>query len=103
MVTHFLNEGHQPYRGWSPTIPRRVTHHQLDLEFDSSASQLVNLVASLAQLVSPSVALPAKLVTYIFFVNVFIFYCNFILIEVFPLILYAPYSLLFHIVQLGLG
>ena len=68
MVTNlpkdFLNEGHQPYPGWSPTIPRRVTHHpkfgcQLDLEIDSSASQLVNLVASKAQLVSSSGALPA--------------------------------------------
>ena len=43
-----------------------VTHHfkdgQLDLEFDSSAAKLVNLVAILAQLVSPSVALPAQLV-----------------------------------------
>ena len=44
-----------------------VAHHpkfgcQLGLEFDSSASQLVNFVVSLAQLVSPSVALPAKLV-----------------------------------------
>ena len=38
-----------------------ITHHlkdgQLDLEFDSSAAKLVNLVVSLAQLVSPSVAL----------------------------------------------
>ena len=45
------------------TYPSTVTHHlkdgQLDLEFDSSAAKLVNLVAILAQLVSPSVALPA--------------------------------------------
>ena len=32
------------------------------MEFDSSAAKLVNLVAILAQLVSPSVALPAQLV-----------------------------------------
>ena len=43
-----------------------VTHHlqdgQLDLEFDSSTAKLVNLDVILAQLVSPSVALPAQLV-----------------------------------------
>ena len=48
------------------TYPSTVTHHlkdgQLDLEFDSSAAKLVNLVAILTQLVSPSVALPAQLV-----------------------------------------
>ena len=48
------------------TFPITVTNHlkdgQLDLEFDSSAATLVNLVAILAQLVSPSVALPAQLV-----------------------------------------
>ena len=47
-----------------------VTHHlqddQLDLEFDSSAAKLVNLVGILAQLVSSSVALPAQLVSNIF-------------------------------------
>ena len=35
---------------------------QLDLKFDSSAAKLVNLIVILAQLVSPSVALPAKVV-----------------------------------------
>ena len=48
------------------TFPSTVTHHlkygQLDLEFDSSAAKLVNLVVILAQLVPPSVALPADLV-----------------------------------------
>ena len=49
------------------TFPRTVTHHfqdgLLDLEFDSSAAKLVNLDVILAQLVSPSVALPAQLVS----------------------------------------
>ena len=86
LVTHHPKEGRPPSSGWSPTvlriwlhtIPMMVTHQQynahpypwdgyhflqgrqLDLEFDSSAAQLVNLVASLAQLVYPSEALPAK-------------------------------------------
>ena len=38
-----------------------IKYGQLDLEFDSSAAKLVNLVI-LAQLVSSSVALPAQLV-----------------------------------------
>ena len=48
------------------TFPSTVTHHfkdgQLDLEFDSSAAKLVNLVIILPKLVSSSVALPAELV-----------------------------------------
>ena len=47
-------------------FPSTVTHHlkygQLDLEFESSTAKLDNLVVILAQLVSPSVALPAQLV-----------------------------------------
>ena len=47
-------------------VTHQPTYHlqdgQLDLEIDSSAAMLVNLVASLAQLVSLSVALPANLV-----------------------------------------
>ena len=69
IVTHFLKDGHQPSPGWPNTILRMVTHHsatviwattiprmviifprtvthhfqdgQLELEFDSSAAQLV--------------------------------------------------------------
>ena len=52
MVTYHPQDGHQPTVEWSTTIlwmvisfPRMVTHHfqddQLDLEFDSSADQLV--------------------------------------------------------------
>ena len=52
------------------TYPSTVTHHlkygQLDLEFDSSAAKLVNLVVILAQLISSSVALPAQLVLQFF-------------------------------------
>ena len=48
------------------TFPSTVTHHlqdgELDFGIDSSAAMLVNLVASLAQLVSQSVALSAELV-----------------------------------------
>ena len=55
---------HNPWDGYH--FPITVTHHlqggQLDLEFDFSTAQLVNLVVSLAHLVSQSVALPAKLV-----------------------------------------
>ena len=53
------------YPGDGFTFPSTVTYHlqggQLDLEFNSSGAQLVNLVVSLAQLVSLSVAFPAKL------------------------------------------
>ena len=66
--------GRTPSIWWSPTnsiklttihriiinFPSTVTHYvkdgQLDLEFDSSAAKLVNLVVILAQLVSSSVA-----------------------------------------------
>ena len=55
-----------PIPGMVITFPSTVTHNlqggKLDLEFDSSAAQLVNLVVSIAQLVYPSVTLPAKLV-----------------------------------------
>ena len=87
-AAHYHQEGHPLFQGygrtpsqwWSPTnswmlttihgivitFPSRVTHHlkdgQLDLEFDSSAAKLVNLVVSLAQLVSLSVAHSSKLV-----------------------------------------
>ena len=85
MVTHFPkdlvarhpHDGHTPTVSCSPTIPgmvitflSTVTHHlqggQLDFEFDSSASQLVNLIASLTQLASPIVQLPVKLVYSLF-------------------------------------
>ena len=53
------------------TFPSTVTLHlqdcQLDLEFENSAAQLVNLVEGQAQLVTPSVALPAQLVFTIIF------------------------------------
>ena len=56
-------------------------HHlkdgQLDLEFDSSAAKLVNLVAILAQLVSPSVALPAQLVYVTFIILYFHLYLQY--------------------------
>ena len=73
--------GHTPSPWWSPinsiklatihriviTFPSTVIHHlkacQLDLEFESSTAKLVNLVVILVQLVPPSVALPAQLVT----------------------------------------
>ena len=52
------------------TFLSTVTHHlqggQLDFEFDSSASQLVNLIASLTQLASLIVQLPVKLVYSLF-------------------------------------
>ena len=62
-------DGHLLIVEWSSTIPgmvinfpSTVTHRlqdgQLDLEFDSSAAKLVNLIVILAQLV----ALPAKVV-----------------------------------------
>ena len=65
MVAYHSKDGHPPTIKWSPTIPgtiitfpSTVTHHlhdgQLDMEFDYSTAQLVNLVFSLAQLVSPS-------------------------------------------------
>ena len=77
---HPLCQGYGPTPSpwWSPTnsvklttihriviaFPSTVTHHlkdsKLDLEFDSRAVKLVNLVVILAQLVSPSVALPAQ-------------------------------------------
>ena len=62
---------HHPHDGHPPTIKLTTIHgivitftiisrmvNYVDLEFDSSAAKLVNL----AQLVSPSVAFPAKLV-----------------------------------------
>ena len=59
--------GCTPSPVWSPNSSRMVTHHlqdgQLDLEFDSSAAKLVNLVVTL---VSSSVALPAQLVSFFF-------------------------------------
>ena len=62
MVTHQQYKAHHHSQYYN-TFPSTVTHHlkdgQLDLEFDSSAAKLVNLVVILAQLVSLSVALPA--------------------------------------------
>ena len=80
LVIHQSRKSRQASSGWSPTnsrmvptnsldcyrFPRTVTRHlqdgQLDIEFDSCAAQLVNLVVSQAQIVSTSVALRAKLV-----------------------------------------
>ena len=60
MIYH--NNYNQPV--WKSDFFQFSTHPngQLDLEFDSSAAKLVNLDVILAQLVSPSVALPAQLV-----------------------------------------
>ena len=78
-----LSSGGSPTlrRIWSHTLPMMITqqqykshhnpqdcyhfpqHSQLDLEFESSAAKLVNLVVILDQLVPLSVALPAQLVS----------------------------------------
>ena len=74
MVTHHPYDGHPPTVYCSPTLngmvitfPSIVTYHiqdcHLHLEFESSAAKLVDLVDSLAKLVTSSVALPAELVS----------------------------------------
>ena len=71
-VVHNPQDGHPPTVEWSPIImvfafPSARWSAKQDLESNSSTAQLVNLVVSLAQHVSPSVALLAKLVNNFFF------------------------------------
>ena len=59
------NSHHHPWDCYH--FPSKVTHYlqdgQLYFEYNTSAAKLVNIVACLAQLVSLSVAFPAKLVS----------------------------------------